>query len=146
MIHVDLVNRESQDYEFCLDIRKKVFVIGQNVPLEDEVDEFEVFANHYLALFDGKPAGAARWRHVDDDYIKLERFAVLEEYRGKGIGSALVDKILDDIKKQYMPNIPLLILHSQVDAIPLYLKFNFEEEGEIFDECGILHRKMSLQL
>jgi predicted GNAT family N-acyltransferase len=146
MIHVDLVFRESQDYEFCLDIRKQVFVIEQNVPLADEVDEFEAFAYHYLALFEGKPAGAARWRHINNDYIKLERFAVLEQYRGKGIGSALVAKILDDIKKQYTPNIPLLILHSQVNAIPLYLKFNFKEEGEIFDECGILHRKMSLQL
>jgi predicted GNAT family N-acyltransferase len=141
MITVKEVELNSDAYRFCLDIRREVFVIGQNVPEEDEVDEFEGQSHHFLAWIDDTPAGAARWRK-NDDYVKLERFAVLEKYRGKGIGSALVEKVLDSIASKY-PKGTRLLLHSQIPAIPLYAKYNFKEEGELFDECGIMHRTMT---
>ena len=145
MIRVQKIKYNSPLYFECLRIRKIVFVKGQNVPEEDEVDQYEKESSHFLADWNDIHAGAARWR-IKDDIVKLERFAVLEEYRQKGIATELVKAVLEDIKSHTdKPNLQLL-LHSQIPAIPLYKKFGFKEEGEIFDECGILHRKMSRML
>ncbi len=144
MIEVAHVQLDSREYDSCLEIRKEVFVDEQKVPLEDEVDEFENESRHFLAKLNGLPAGAARWRKAGA-YIKLERFAVLKEHRNKKIGSALVKAVLEDIASN-IESPAKLLLHSQLDAIPLYSKFNFIVEGEIFEECGILHKTMTRML
>ncbi|MEQ8358434.1 MAG: GNAT family N-acetyltransferase [Cytophagales bacterium] len=144
MIEVIQASMDSPDYQFCLEIRKKVFVDEQKVALEDEVDEFEKEARHFLARYNEQAVGAARWRELEN-YIKLERFAVLKEFRNKKIGSALVESVLKDIE-EIIKKPAKLLLHSQLDAIPLYLKFGFEIEGEIFEECGILHKTMTRML
>jgi len=134
----------SKDLKKAQEIRHIVFVIGQNVPIEDEIDEFEKDAFHYLAFFNNNPAGAARWRFSDKG-IKLERFAVLNEYRGRGIGSELVKKILYDIRHDPDSKGKTIYLHAQLDAIRLYRKFGFVKEGDMFDESGIMHYKMVLR-
>lgn len=124
-------------------IRKQVFVIEQKVPAEDEYDEFEEKSSHFLASLGGQPVGTGRWRFTDKG-IKLERFAVLKEVRGKGVGQSLVKAVLLDIESD--PNTKGLVkyLHAQIDAVPLYSKFNFEKVGDQFEECNILHYKMQL--
>lgn len=117
-------------------IRYRVFVEEQHCPAELEWQHDEE-AVHFLALADDIPSGAARWRATENGY-KLERFAVLKEFRGQGIGSALVQAVLDDIPADGR----LRYLHAQVDAVPLYLKFHFRAEGELFEEAGIIHRRM----
>lgn len=119
-------------------IRRKVFVEEQNCPPELEW-EFEDESNHFLATYDGIPAGACRWRKTDKGY-KLERFAVLQEYRGKGVGQALVQAVLDDLPKDGS----MIYLHAQVQAAGLYDKFGFEKTGPEFEEAGIRHFKMVL--
>lgn len=127
------------------EIREKVFVIEQEVDPAEEYDEFEKSSTHVLASLDGEAAGTARWRYTDKG-IKLERFAVLKEKRGKGVGQALVRAILDDIAIQ--PDVlgKKLYMHAQLDAMPLYAKFGFQQVGELFEECNILHYKMELYL
>lgn len=123
-------------------IRREVFVEGQKVPAEAEIDEFEEEAFHYLALNEQNvPLGAARWRHTNEG-IKLERFAVLNEYRHKGVASNLLAKILEDVKGQLKPGKKKIYLHSQIGAIPLYEKFHFVKTGDEFLECGIRHIPM----
>jgi len=122
-------------------IRYKVFVLGQNVPPEEEIDEFEDESFHFLALIDNKPCGAARWRFTEKG-IKLERFAVLEEFRGLGIGSALVVKVLEDVTANPDSVGKALYLHAQLSAMRLYSKFGFKKNGELFQECEIDHYKM----
>ena len=122
-------------------IRYEVFVIGQNVPAEEEIDQFEGECNHFLALFNNQPCGAARWR-ITSSGVKLERFAVLEAFRKKGIGSALVKAVLEDISSAPDTHGKQLYLHSQISAMPLYQKFGFVKEGEIFQECDIDHYTM----
>jgi GNAT superfamily N-acetyltransferase len=80
------------------DIRKVVFVVEQECPEELEW-EFEEESTHYLAFLNGKAVGTARWR-VTEKGIKLERFAVLKEARGKGVGSSLVKYLLEELLGQ----------------------------------------------
>ena len=117
-------------------IRRKVFVDEQNCPPELEW-EFEDESTHFLASVAGKPAGAARWRKTEKGY-KLERFAVLQEFREKGVGSALIRAVLEDLPK----DAGYIYLHAQVQAVKLYEKAGFVKEGEEFEEAGIRHYKM----
>ncbi len=122
----------------AFDIRKKVFVEEQNVNAKEEFDEFEKFSLHYLVYYKGFPAGTARWRHTSNS-IKLERFAVLKEYRSKKLGNRILNEILNDV----IPFQKCIYLHSQLSAVNFYKKEGFKEKGDIFYECDIAHYLMS---
>ncbi len=124
-------------------IREQVFVQEQHVPADEEYDEFEDSSRHFLAFAEGLPCGTARWRYTDKG-IKLERFAVLKDYRSRKVGSALVQALLEDIKNQPQSAGKLLYLHGQLTAMPLYSKFGFTPIGDLFEECNIQHYKMIL--
>ncbi|MCH6234762.1 GNAT family N-acetyltransferase [Cognataquiflexum rubidum] len=126
-------------------IREEVFVIEQEVDPAEEYDEFEDTSIHFLAKSKGEPAGTARWRFTDKG-VKLERFAVLKPMRGKGVGFALVDAVVGDIKLHPDSKGKKLYLHAQLDAMPLYAKFGFQKVGDMFEECNIKHFKMELYL
>ncbi|MBP9885215.1 MAG: GNAT family N-acetyltransferase [Leptospiraceae bacterium] len=137
MIHIQEV-KNPEELEQAFVIRKKVFVEEQNVSLEEEYDEFEKECLHILAYFKGIPTGTARMRFTKEG-IKLERFSVLKEYRGSGVGTALVKKLLTECKNK---NKSKVYLYAQVSAVQFYEKFHFEKEGDIFLDAGIDHIKM----
>jgi predicted GNAT family N-acyltransferase len=128
--------RTQEELESAFAVRRKVFVEEQGVSPELELDKEEESV-HFLALSDNQPCGAARYRKTANGY-KLERFAVLKEFRGKRVGQALVAAVLDDIPDQA----DIIYLNAQVDAVGLYAKFGFAVEGEQFEEAGIQHFKM----
>lgn len=133
----------KQALEQVFKIRERVFVIEQRVDAAAEYDEFEESSTHFLASLDGVPVGTARWRFTKNG-VKMERFAVLGESRGKGVGQALVAAVLEDISANAASEGKTKYLHAQLDAIPLYLKFGFVKVGEMFEECSIQHYKMEL--
>ncbi len=117
-------------------IRREVFVGEQNCPPELEW-EHEDESTHFLATVDGVPAGASRWRKTDNGY-KLERFAVLKQFRGQGVAQELVRTVLADLPA----DADYIYLNAQVLAVGLYEKFGFVQEGPQFEEAGIQHFKM----
>lgn len=121
------------------DIRRRVFIEEQKVPVELEWDEFDDSATHFLAALSGKTIACARLK-TDG---QIGRMAVLEQYRKRGIGSSLLEFVLNTAtEKQY----PEVYLHAQVDAIPFYEKHGFTTAGEIFYEANIPHRGMFKKL
>ncbi len=130
---------DPEKLEQVFAIRRKVFVEEQNCPPELEW-EFEDESVHFLATFNEVPAGASRWRKTPKGY-KLERFAVLNEYRNSGLGQLLVRSVLDDLPSEA----GYIYLHAQIAAMGLYEKFGFQKEGEQFEEAGIQHFKMVLK-
>lgn len=136
-----ITDKWSQEEAFK--IRQLVFVIEQKVPASVEYDEFEDSSIHFLAKLKGKPVGTARWRFTPSG-VKMERFAVLQEARGKGVGQALVSAVLDDIDSNPTSKEKTKYLNAQLPAMPLYAKFGFVKVGEIFEECNIRHFKMEM--
>ncbi|MFD1255318.1 GNAT family N-acetyltransferase [Mucilaginibacter terrae] len=130
---------EQPDLDKVFAIRRKVFVDEQNCPPELEW-EFEDESTHFIAMVNGVPAGACRWRKTDKGY-KLERFAVLTSFRGFGVGQALVQAVLNDLPA----DANYVYLHAQIQAVTLYEKFNFEKTGPQFEEASIQHYKMVLK-
>lgn len=133
--------KTPQDLEAAYRIRKTVFVQEQGVPEEAEYDQHEATAHHYLATANGVPCGAARWR-ITENGIKLERFAVLPEYRNQAVGSHLLREVLKDTQEAYPAK--KLYLHAQLRAVPFYQRHGFTSVGDRFTECDIEHYKMEL--
>lgn len=128
----------ASELEIAFQIRKKVFVEEQNVPLEEEYDEFETTSTHFLALLNKVPAGTARMRKTEKG-IKLERFAVLKEYRKKDVGTALVKNLLTKCKNELDC---CVYLYAQLTALKFYERFGFEAKGKTFLDAGIYHLEM----
>jgi len=118
-------------------IRTLVFVKEQGVDPDIEYDIYENQCQHYLVTIDNIPVGAARWRKTTSG-IKLERFAILPEYRKAGIGKKLLKRVMKDI----LPTSDDIYLHSQENTVRFYKQNGFEVEGEKFVEAGINHYLM----
>lgn len=129
----------QQQREAALRIREKVFVQEQHVPADAEYDQYESNATHYLAFIDAVPCGTARWR-VTDNGVKLERFAVLKEFRNQQVGYHILQQVMQDVKA-FHPD-KKMYLHAQVAAIPFYARHGFIPVGTLFNECNIEHYKM----
>jgi len=137
LIEIQQISSISE-LEEAFNIRRQVFCVEQNVSEEVEMDEFDDVATHILAYMDDKPVGTARWRYTQEG-AKMERFAVLKESRGKGVGEALVKYTLDKLR-----NNELIYLNSQESVIEFYEIFGFEGVGNRFFEADIPHKKMIL--
>ena len=135
-IIVRKIDFSDPELEKALAIRRKVFVDEQHCPAELEYANDDV-ATHFLATCGEQPCGVARWRKTENG-IKLERFAVLPEFRGKGIGAHLVRAVLNDLSSDTNK----IYLNAQLSAVDFYKPFGFEPVGEEFEEAGIRHRQM----
>lgn len=142
MIKIQKISTQDKELaEKVYDIRRKVFVEEQKVDARDEFDEHEEHASHFLLQLNDKAIGTARWRHIGDK-IKLERFAILKEYRNAGYGNILLSAVLEDV----IPQKKQIYLHAQLKAVPFYERQDFQKQGEKFTECEIEHYKMVLRL
>jgi predicted GNAT family N-acyltransferase len=122
-------------------VRGIVFIEGQACPYDEEIDEHEDDALHILGELDGQPVAAARIRFLDD-WAKLERIAVREAYRGRNIGSELVEYMLALARDRRYHKFKM---HAQSYLSDYYAKFGFVRHGELFQEAGIDHYLMILE-
>lgn len=136
---VSILKFDSSDelnHGVALSIRKLVFVAEQKVPIELE-EENEDESVHFLLKVDEEAIATARYRQVGGR-IKLERFAILPQFRGKGYGHSILRYVLTEARKEKLP----IYLNSQVQVVGYYEKSGFIKEGEEFEEAGIKHYKM----
>ena len=118
-------------------IRTAVFIEEQGVPVADEWDQLDAISWHYLAFnAEDQPIGCGRLTPQG----QISRMAVLQPYRGQGVGQALMAAILEFSR----PNFARLHLHAQLPAIGFYEQFGFTGIGPIFEDAGIAHRAMEL--
>ena len=137
-----LVNniKDQSDKTKAFEIRNLVFCEEQKVSKEIEFDGLDEICDHYLAKINELPIGTARIREEKKGTFKIERMAVLKEYRKKGVGKAIIQKILNHYLN--LNKVNNLILNSQIEAKDFYKKFGFVEVGEEFIEANIIHKKM----
>ncbi|KAN0012430.1 hypothetical protein ACTFIV_004462 [Dictyostelium citrinum] len=138
-------------------IRYDVFVIEQECPEEEEWDEYDEKAKHLLLKINGDSVGCARWRKIyypdyegnmDCHVIKMERFAVLKQFRGKNYGKELVKKVIQEIYQktniEQNTDYPLFMINAQQYVEKFYQSLGFETDKNIpiFYEAGIPHVRM----
>jgi predicted GNAT family N-acyltransferase len=128
------------EYELLTMIREKVFIEEQKVTSQLEWDGMDKDAIHFLAFKDKKGVGCAR-AFVIQNRMQLGRMAVLREYRGEGIGSALIETAITLAKLNQLSGI---YISAQCHAIDFYKKFGFEVTSDIYLDAEIPHRDMKL--
>lgn len=119
-------------------VREPVFIVEQAVPAELEWDEQDPLSVHVIARDkDNNPIGTARLTPEHG----IGRMAVLAPWRGRGVGSALLEALIEHARSKPCP---FLELHAQTHAISFYERFGFTAFGPEYDEAGIPHRSMRL--
>lgn len=117
-------------------VREQVFIIEQQVPVEEEWDEIDPICQHVLVLdANGQPIGTGRLTPEG----KIGRMAVMPAWRKHGVGAAILRELMrwaGEIGWQ------TLSLHAQTQAQGFYQQFGFTAQGEIFMEAGIEHITM----
>jgi len=117
-------------------VRTEVFVHEQGVPLELERDEEDPHSDHVMAVNRaGEIVGTARL--LRDGHIG--RMAVLRPWRGCGIGSATLQRLVDRARQIGLSQVDL---NAQSYAVPFYERLGFVVIGETFMDAGIPHRPM----
>lgn len=129
--------KPGADLEDCFMIRRKVFIEEQQVPEEEEMDGLDAEADQYLVLVDGRPAATARVRYPGGAKGKVERVAVLKEFRDLGLGRRIMDKMISDIITR--KDVKEILLAAQTQVIGFYEKLGFTAYGDEFLDAGIPH-------
>ena len=121
-------------------VREPVFVQEQQVPLEEEWDALDPQCRHVIARDEaGTPIGTGRLTPER----KIGRMAVLREWRGKGVGDALLSALM---AQAWELGWPVISLNAQVSAEPFYARHGFVPYGPCFEEAGIQHQAMRRNL
>lgn len=120
-------------------IRFTVFVEEQGVPRDIELDEMDDACVHALA-FEGETA-VGTGRLLPDGHIG--RMAVLKQWRGRGIGSRMLERLIEEARSRGDREVALA---AQVHAAGFYRAHGFVEEGGEYLEAGIPHQAMRRRL
>ncbi|HEX7936534.1 MAG TPA: GNAT family N-acetyltransferase [Paraburkholderia sp.] len=132
--------------------RSAVFVIEQKC-LYGDIDGLDLDAWHLFAFGaaieadTAADAAAARpplagylrvlLPDADDSDIRIGRVLTTAEFRGIGLGNAMLDRAIAQIRKQW-PGTPMR-LHAQAHLQGFYGAFGFGPVSEIHEEDGIPH-------
>src|SRR5512135_15216 len=126
-------------------VREAVFMREQGVSAKLEWDGLDEISRHALALnAKGDAIGCGRIVPPRGRATaRIGRLAVLPEWRGMKVATALMEVLLEDARSKHYPQV---MVHAQVQAQPFYRRFGFEEEGAEFLDAGMPHIKMRLKL
>ena len=134
MARIELLPWDSAR-ELATPIRFEVFVGEQRVPAEIELDAIDAQCLHAVAFVKETPVATGRL--LPDGHIG--RMAVLKPWRGRGIGSAILEHLVDAARRRGDRQIAL---SAQLHALEFYRAHGFRPEGEVYQEAGIAHQAM----
>jgi predicted GNAT family N-acyltransferase len=135
MLRIELCSWEKARSQ-ATRIRFAVFVEEQKVPAEIEMDEHDALCVHALAYAqDGRAVGTGRL--LPDAHIG--RMAVLKDWRGRGVGTAILDALIAEARRRGDPEVAL---SAQTHALGFYLRHGFSAEGAVYEEASIPHQAM----
>ena len=130
----------------CLRVREEVFTIEKGVPKEIEVDALDCLngaCEHFLIRCDEKDAGALRCTYTPENAARIQRFCVLKEYRGRGIGKAALEQIESYCRSRGCHAVEL---DAKLSAADFYEKCGYQTVSSPFIEAGVAHVKMRKEL
>ena len=138
MLRIELMDWNTARAEASR-IRLAVFVEEQRVPPEIEMDDKDAACVHALAYAQGRAVGTGRL--LPDGHIG--RMAVLKENRSLGVGSAILERLVEEARRRGMQQV---VLSAQTHALGFYRRHGFMAAGEVFEEAGIPHQEMRRML
>jgi predicted GNAT family N-acyltransferase len=131
------------------EIRTEVFVKEQGIPAELEWDETDKVCIHVLVYSESGAASKAvgTGRLIAPEKAgapaKIGRMAVLKEYRRQGIGDDIMQAL---IEHAFDAGYETIELSAQAYVQGFYLNHGFNPKRNLYEEVGIAHQKMTLNL
>lgn len=129
----------TDDLDTCFELRRVVFIVEQNVPVEEEIDDKDETAIHLLAQDESRPLGTARIV-VEGKTAKIGRVCVVSTARGRRLGIGLIRKALEI--SATIEGVEQVKLGAQTQAIGFYEALGFAAFGPVYLDAGIEHRDM----
>ena len=139
---VKLMEAEAER-QAAFDLRVRVFVQEQGVPVGEELDEDDETAIHAIALLNGKLIGTGRVVCADSGQARIGRMAVERGWRRKGVGGGILLALEEAARSRGMS---ASVLHAQTYVEGFYSSHGYVGEGNPFLEVGIEHVRMSKRL
>ncbi len=122
-------------------IREEVFVKEQG--FIEEFDDKENSCIHALLRYNNLAAATARFYPINNNSWQIGRFAVMKEFRHKGIGTILIHKIEEKIKEKGGVK---AVLSAQKQAEQFYISAGYTSYGDIYYDQHSPHIHMSKKL
>ncbi len=142
-VDVTLASYGSELYWKTIEIRRKVLRLPLGLDFTDADLRDDPANHHFLATVHNVAVGALVLVPETQGCGKIRQVAVLDDYRGAGIGKALMEAAH---KQALQLGMYYVHLHARITAIEFYLRLGYQRRGEMFDEIGILHQDMFLEL
>lgn len=125
-------------------VRTAVFLVEQQIPVEEEWDEWDALSLHAVARdAAGQPVGTGRLLppafDADPATGHIGRMAVLKDARKSGVGGAILQALMRQAPSQ---GYKAIVLHAQKYVSSFYARHGFVAEGDEFLEVGIPHVRM----
>ena len=136
--------RGPEDLRGALHVREQVFIREQGVDRAEEIDGRDQEARHIVALEPGSDRVIGTLRLLTDAHTaKVGRVAVERDWRRHGIAARMLALALEGAREQGCTHVRLA---AQVAATSVYRRAGFSVESEPFQEAGIEHVWMGLEL
>ena len=119
-------------------LRREVFVWEQKVPEEEEHDEYDLTATHFVAIDEGEVVGTLRLIDLPE-HTKIGRVAVHKVFRGRGIARKLIAAAMAHARERGQDR---FYLTAQSDKLGFYESLGFVAFGPEFIDGGMPHRAM----
>ncbi|WP_119010271.1 GNAT family N-acetyltransferase [Vibrio superstes] len=80
---------------------------------------------------------------ITDAEARLRKFATLHEHQGRGIGTRMIDHIIESLKQE---GVTYFWCDARESAQEFYARFGMQKQGERFFKSGEPYFKMSVEL
>lgn len=134
----------QKDFFDVVSIRTEVFVREYHFPFEEEFDEKDGRKNTHLYIIrqGDRPIGTISYIQERNTF-RIRRFALLKEYRHRGIGSKALSYIEGEIS---MKNNPCLLYAGAMKSLQVFYEKMDYQPIETYEECGIPHVMMKKEM
>lgn len=123
--------------------RETVFVVEQNCPYH-EIDHHDLESRHVFAMDESKQIIAYARIFREEDTVTFGRVLVAMNYRGKGVGNALISRVMQLIRETD-PD-ALVKIEAQDYIQTLYAHFGFKKVSDVYLIDNIPHVQMVANL
>ncbi len=137
-----IIATSQEHFIDMIKVRNQVFGLEQNIPLDILYDDNDYTAVNLVGYIDDVPVATLRFNYLEN-YAKIGRVAVLEEYRRQDIGKKIMEHAHIMLKNA---GVQAVIVSSQLPIVPFYTKLGYESIYPVYEEANTLHLEMKKNL
>ena len=140
---IKIIKPFTQEYNRMVEVRVKSLLEPIGIPstyIQPEKEKDDIFI---AALINDEIIGCCILTKVDNTTVQLRQMAVLEEFRGKKIGNAIIEFAENTAKEN---GYSVLMMHARDPVLEFYKKSGYKIVGEQFFEVGMGHHRMEKKL